>query len=362
MPHLLLEGKADRYASFLTAKAKASLEKASEDFHFQIRTTESPGLLLRYVSTHGQASNHRELPDAFFALMLSFNPGGYSSTTPLSGSSPLTTGSSLHCHFANHSCVNHHRNSKVTYLRMESTDLLRELSAQGIPVSRLACLQGAAAPESLLQLIEVLGLQLADADVREQVQLTEVFFKQLGQERRLLLGPPTASDANAAGHVSLAIGWMLGRISEPISLQKLATEISLTPRSVQACFKSVLAISPMRWLKLARISKLRQTLWCGDMAHFSIQQLMGRCGLSNTSLNRQYYKDVYGVNPMEDRREAEYIKTQDSEAGKVSGCYKFSSTKAAIQHLEALIDKNGEEGQNYQVAMVIKSPNMQGIY
>jgi hypothetical protein len=65
---------------------------------------------------------------------------------------------------------------------------------------------------------------------------------------------------------------------------------------------------------------------------------------------------------MEDRREAEYIKTQDSEAGKVSGCYKFSSTKAAIQHLEALIDKNGEEGQNYQVAMVIKSPNMQGIY
>ena len=346
MPYLLLEGKADRYASFLTSKAKASLEKASEDFHFQIRTTESPGLLLRYVSTHGQASNHRELPDAFFALMLSFNPGGYSSTTPLSDSSPLTTGPSLHWHFANHSCVNHHRNSKVTYLRMESTDLLRELSAQGIPVSQLACLQGAAAPESLLQLIEVLGLQLADADVREPVQLTEVFFKQLGKEQRLLLGPPTASDANAAGHVSLAIGWMLSRISEPISLQKLATEISLTPRSVQTCFKSVLAISPMRWLKLARISKLRQFLWCGDMEHFSIQQLMGRCGLSNSSLNRQFYKDVYGVSPVEDRREAEYIKTQDGETSKISGYYKFSSVKAAIQYLEGLIGKDGEESQN----------------
>jgi AraC-like DNA-binding protein len=357
VPHLLLEGKADRYASFLTTKAKASLEEASEDFHFQIRTTESPGLLLRYVSTHGQASNHSELPDAFFALMLSFNPGGYSSTTPLSDSSPLPTGPSLHWHFANSSCVNHHRNSKVTYLRMESTDLLRELSAQGIPVSQLACLQGAAAPESLLQLIEVLGLQLADADVREQVQLTEVFFKQLGQELRLLLGPPTTSDANAAGHVLLAIGWMLGRLSEPISLQKLATEISLTPRSVQACFKSVLAISPMRWLKLARISNLRQFLWCGDMAHLSIQQLMGRCGLSDTSLNRQYYRDAYGVSPMEDRREAEYIKKQDSEAGKVSRYYKFSSTKAAIQYLEGLIEKGEEERHNYQIAMVINPPN-----
>ena len=178
------------------------------------------------------------------------------------------------------------------------------------------------------------------------MQLTEVFFKQLGKELRLLLGPPTASDANAAGHVSLAIGWMLSRISEPISLQKLATEISLTPRSVQTCFKSVLAISPMRRLKLARISKLRQFLWCGDMEHFSIQQLMGRCGLSNSSLNRQFYKDVYGVSPVEDRREAEYIKTQDGETSKISGYYKFSSVKAAIQYLEGLIGKDGEESQN----------------
>jgi AraC-like DNA-binding protein len=150
---------------------------------------------------------------------------------------------------------------------------------------------------------------------------------------------------------------MLGRLSEPISLQKLAAEISLTTRSVQACFKSVLAISPMRWLKLARISKLRQFLWCGDMAHLSIQQLMGRCGLSDTSLNRQYYKNVYGVSPMEDRREAEYIKTQDRDPGKASGYYKFSSTRAAIQHLEALIEKDGEERQNYQGAMVINPPN-----
>jgi AraC-like DNA-binding protein len=357
VPHLLLEGKADRYASFLTSKGGASLEKVSEDFHFQIRSIESPGLLLRDVSTHGQASNQSELPDAFFALMLSLNPGGYSSTTPLSDSSTLPTGPSLHWHFPNRSCVNHHHNSKVTYLRMESSALLRELSAQAIPVSQLACLQGAAAPESLLQLIEVLGLQLADADVREQVQLTEDFFNQLGQELRLLLGRPTASDANAAGHVSLAIGWMLSRLSEPISLQKLATEISLTPRSVQACFKSVLAISPMRWLKLARISKLRQFLWCGDMAHFSIQQLMSRCGLSDTSLNRQYYKDVYGVSPMEDRREAEYIKTQSSDASKISKYYKFGSTKAAIKYLEGLIDKDGQETQNYQVAMAINSLN-----
>jgi hypothetical protein len=85
---------------------------------------------------------------------------------------------------------------------------------------------------------------------------------------------------------------------------------------------------------------------------------MGRCGLSDRSLNRQYYKDVYGDNPMKDRREAEYFKTQKSEAGKNSEYYKFSSTRAAIQYLESLIVKDGEGRQNYQIAMVINPPNI----
>ena len=361
MPHVLLEGNAESYQNFLSSAPKATLVDVSEDFYFRIKTIEAPALQLRHVSTHGEATNHGELSDAFMAMMLSFRPGSYSSTSPLGEANPLgETGQdakapTLHWHFANRSCVNYHRNSKVTYLRLENAALLRELSAQAIAVSQLAGLQGAAAPASLVRLIEDLGLQLANAEVQQQLQLTEAFFNRLAQELRLLLGPPPASDASAAGHVCLAIEWMLHRLSEPISLQQLADALGLTPRSVQACFKSVLAISPMSWLKLARIGKLRQLLWCGDMASFSIQQLMSRCGLSDTSLNRQYYKNSYGVSPKEEQRQAEAIKRQYGAVKNDSQYYQFDNMQAAIQYLEKLNNLNSDANQNCRVAIVVSS-------
>ena len=144
MPHLLLEGNAENYQNFLSSAPNATLVDASEDFYFQIQTIEGPTLQLRHVSTYGQATNHGELPEAFMALMLSFRPGSYSSTSPLGEIDPLSeTGQNskdptLHWHFANRSCINYHRNSKVTYLRLESAALLRELCAQAIAVSQLA--------------------------------------------------------------------------------------------------------------------------------------------------------------------------------------------------------------------------------
>ena len=361
MPHLLLEGNAESYQNFLSSAPKATLVDASEDFYFQIQTIEAPTLQLRHVSTYGQATNHGELPEAFMALMLSFRPGSYSSTSPLGEIDPLSeTGQNskdptLHWHFANRSCINHHCNSKVTYLRLESAALLRELCAQAIGVSQLACLQGAAAPASLVHVIEDLSLQFANADIQQQPPLTEVFFNRLSQELRLLLGPPTASDANAAGHVSLAIEWMLSRLSEPINLQQLADALGLTPRSVQACFKSVLAISPMRWLKLARISKLRQLLWSGDMKHLSIQQLMGRCGLSENSLNRQCYKEAYGVSPMEERRQAESAKRKQGAIKKESKYCQFDNIESAIQFLKKLNGLDGDTILDHRIAIVISS-------
>ena len=361
MPHLLLEGNAESYQNFLSSAPNATLVDPSEDFYFQIQSIEGPTLQLRHVSTQGQATNHGELPEAFMALMLSFRPGSYSSTSPLNETGRLSeTGQNseaptLHWHFANRSYINHHRNSKVTYLRMESAALLRELCAQAIAVSQLPRLQGAASPASLVQLIEDLSLQFTNADIQQQPQLTEAFFNRLSQELRLLLGPPTASDANAAGHVSLAIEWMLSRLSEPINLQQLADAMGLTPRSVQACFKSVLAISPMRWLKLARISKLRQFLWSGDMKHLSIQQLMGRCGLSENSLNRQCYKEAYGLSPMEERRQAESVKRKQGAIKKESKYYQFDNIESAIQFLKKLNGLDGDTILDHRISIVISS-------
>ena len=181
MPHLQLEGKADRYQHFLASTANSNLVAVFDDFHFRIQSIEGPSLLIRHVSTHGQVSNHGELTNAFFALMLSYHPGGFSCTDPLSDSSPHPPGPTLHWHLTNRSCINHHHNSKVTYLRLESTALLRELSAQAITASQLGGLQGVPASTHLVQLIKDLSLELANMDIQEQPPLTEAFSTGLAR-------------------------------------------------------------------------------------------------------------------------------------------------------------------------------------
>lgn len=334
MPYLLLEGMADRYEHFLSAAANASLLKISEDFHFEIQTIEGPALLLRHVRTHGQASNDGELGDAFYALMLSYPPGDFSSAEPLAEPGRGSRAPTLHWHLAGRPCINHHRNSRVTFLRLETARLARALSSQAIAVAQLASLQGVEAPAGLVQLIESLGPQLAGVEHRRHPSITEAFLLRLAQELRSLLGPPKASDINAAGHVSRAIEWMMPRLEAPVSLQQLASELAFTPRTLQGCFRSQLDLPPMRWLKLARLSRLRQLLWDPDLTHHSVQQLFGSCGLSDTGLNRLSYREVYGITPRDQRRQADEILRQSHYGEQDTLHRQFDSLAAAIRYLE----------------------------
>ena len=357
MTYLLLEGKADLYEHFLSSTANATLVAITDDFHFKIRTLEGPTLLLRHVSTHGQATNHGELGDAFYALMLSHRQGGYSSRTPLNNGSPIPSTPTLHWHLSSRSCINHHRDSKVTYLRLESAALLRSFAAQAIAVGNLESLQGVAAPASLVHWIERLDQQLVGAEPQQHAAITEVFLNGLAQELRQLLGPPKTSDANTANHVAMALEWMLVRLNAPISLQELADALALTPRTVQACFKKQLNISPMRWLKLARLSQLRQQLWDPALARRSLPQVMAECGLSDTSLNRRCYREVYGISPGEQQRQRRALTGCGQSVMHDSLHRMFDGPDAAIDYLEDLKNSLGAIGR-YRVAVAV-TPSLQ---
>jgi len=361
VPHLLLEGKADLYEQFLASAANANLLDISEDFHFRIQTIEGPPLLLRHVCTHGQTTNHGELSDAFYALMLSYPPGEFSSVAPLAPPGSRPEAPTIHWHGANRSCINHHRNSRVTYLRLESATLLRALAAEAIAVAQLASLQAVAAPASLVQLIEALGEQLSGTNHQHHGAITEAFLRQLARELRQLLGPPRARNATAANHTSLAIEWMMARLPEAIGLERLAGALALTPRTVQASFRSELALSPMRWLKLARLSQLRQLLWNPDLAHLSIQQLMGRSGLSDTSLNRSCYREVYGASPKEQRRQAEAIQILHQAGVQESLHHHFDSPAAAIAYLHVLEQDQRFNHQHPKVTITITTSRPRSV-
>ena len=357
-PYQQLEGTAEQYRHFLGGIHRSALTAISDDFSFQIRTLQTPSLILREVTTQGQASNQAECGDAFFGLMLSHGPGGFSSSAPLPAAGPEPFAPSLHWHWPNDLAHSHHRDSQVSYLRLESAGLLRQLALQHLRVDQLRRLQAVAASPGLIQLISSLQQRLntsAEPDSRQQI--SDDFLPALGVQLRALLLQlhPEGGDATVASarHLDTAIRWLDQHLREAITLPQLAAELGLTPRAVQACFRSRLGLSPMRWLKLARLSQLRRHLHHPDHRHRSTQQLKTLVGLSSTSLNRQAYREIYGRSPAEDQHQLERQHHGAIEQASSYQSFQFSSTEAAILALEAIRQQQQQQSAEPNISITL---------
>ena len=336
-PYQRLEGTVEQYQQFLAGVNQSRLINISDDFSFQIRTIQTPSLILRDVITHGQVSNRAECGDAFFGLMLSHGPGAFSTSSPLPCPDPEPCPPSLHWHWPNDLALSHHRDSHVSYLRLESAGLLRQLALQHLQLDQLRRLQAVAAPPALIGLISSLHHRLlssAEADSRQRI--IDEFLVALGGQLQALLLQRGETTSASARHLAAAIRWLDNHLSEDISLPQLAAELGLTPRAVQACFRSRLGISPMRWLKLARFSQLRRHLHHPDQRHRSSQQLKTLVGLSSTSLNRQAYREIYGLSPAQDQQQFARHQHDNVELLSNYQSLQFSSIKAAIAALQAI--------------------------
>lgn len=354
-PFQRLEGTEEQYKNFLNGINQASLINISDNFNFQIRTLQTPSLILREVHTQGQASNQAECGDAFFGLMLSHGPGGFSSSAPLPAGGPEPYAPSLHWHWPNELAISHHLDSHVSYLRLESAGLLRQLALQHLRVDQLRSLQAVAASPGLIQLISSLQQRLnisAEADSRQQ--LSDDFLVALGAQLQAQLLQSGESTSASARHLAAAIRWLDLHLHEAITLPQLAAELGLTPRAVQACFRSRLGLSPMRWLKLARLSRLRQHLHHPDHRHRSTQQLKTLVGLSSTSLNRQAYREIYGLSPAEDQHQLERHHHNAIELASSVQSFQFSSAEAAILALETMRQQQQQQ-QQHQAAQPVVS-------
>lgn len=362
----LLEGTAEHYRRFLSETSHASLINISDNFNFKIRAIETPSLVLREVNTHGQAVNRNQYGDAFFALMLSHGPGHFSTGSELPPLSSKPHGPSLHWHWPNELGFSQHLNSQVTYLRLESAGLLRQLAIQQIGVDQLHNLQGSAATPGMVQLISSLRHRLIisnDASARQRI--VDDFLTALGQQLRSLLLQPGQANSSTARHVEAAIRWLDDHLAEAITLPRLAAELGLTPRAVQACFRNRLGLSPMRWLKLARFSKLRQLLHDPGHRHRSSQQLKTLVGLSSNSLNRQTYREIYGLTLAEDQQQAQLEDQGGVDLSSDDHFLHFNSIDTAIAGLQAIQPSLTDQAEPAPVSITITittAPSLDGSF
>ena len=359
-----LEGRLDCYRDFLKQTTNAELLDASEDFCFEITSVETPNLVVREVHTKGQASNGYEQGDAFFGLMLSHGPGAFSTGAPLPPAplppAPLSLASCssphrLHWHLPNTRAVSHHRDSQVTYLRLEAAGLLRHLALAGLSVAELANLQDRDLPEALVQLITQLGPRLEGAFAADQPALVEAFLADLCDQFRAM-GAAAAKSA-AALHVRDAIGLLVADLRSPPALAELSGALGLTPRAVQASFRSRLGMAPMRWLKLHQLSQLRGLLCSSQHGDLTTDRLKRSCGLTATRSTRESYREVYGFTPAEEQRRAQrWVAPVSSppSSHQTTMQFHFPSTELAIHALRQ-IEEQRPPGQDQPVMISIRA-------
>jgi AraC-like DNA-binding protein len=252
--------------------------------------------------------------------------------------------------------VSHHRDSRVTYLRLEVAALLRHLARAGLSVSALANLQARELPEALLELITQLGPRLAAAQAADQPALVEAFLADLCDQFQAM-GPAAADFKSAAAlHVRDAIRLLVADPSSPPGLADLCEALALTPRAVQASFRSRLGIAPMRWLRLHQLSQLRGLLYSRPHGELSTEQLKRSCGLTATRSARESYREVYGLTPVEEQRRARLLVASGSGqiSQQTSRQFHFTSTEQAINALRQ-IEAQRPPGQDQPVMVGINA-------
>ena len=85
---------------------------------------------------------------------------------------------------------------------------------------------------------------------------------------------------------------------ETITLDSLAALISVSPSEVLRCFKAVIGLSPIRYVKNYRLHSAAHLLSDTD---YPIRTVYEMCGFDDSSYFSKSFKEVYGKSPREYR-------------------------------------------------------------
>jgi AraC family transcriptional activator FtrA len=100
--------------------------------------------------------------------------------------------------------------------------------------------------------------------------------------------------AKNTGAFSRTLDWAITHLNQPISVDDLAKQASMSRRSFDRHFKSALGVTPKAWINQQRINLAKQLLEVEDM---SIEQLAHKVGYDNGITLRFNFNKYVGVAP-----------------------------------------------------------------
>ncbi|MFB2600318.1 GlxA family transcriptional regulator [Herbiconiux sp. P17] len=93
--------------------------------------------------------------------------------------------------------------------------------------------------------------------------------------------------------------WALVRLAEPLTLEVLARQASVSPRTFSRRFVDDTGYTPMQWVMRARIDVARELL---ERSEHSVEQIATDVGLGTSANLRLHFQRILGTTPSDYRR------------------------------------------------------------
>lgn len=106
--------------------------------------------------------------------------------------------------------------------------------------------------------------------------------------------PPRSDDP-----ISRLLEWALGRLGEPLTIDRLAAQAHLSRRTFVRSFRASTGTTPAAWIRARRLDAARRLLETTDL---SIDQVAADCGFGNAVTLRQNFAATFSTTPTEYRR------------------------------------------------------------
>ncbi|MDQ0678602.1 transcriptional regulator GlxA family with amidase domain [Arthrobacter pascens] len=107
--------------------------------------------------------------------------------------------------------------------------------------------------------------------------------------------PPRSTD----DPIARLLEWVLGRLGEPLSIDRLAAQAHMSRRTFVRAFRATTGTTPSAWVRTRRLDAARRLLETTDL---SVDQVAADCGFGSAVTLRQNFATTFSTTPTEYRR------------------------------------------------------------
>lgn len=132
------------------------------------------------------------------------------------------------------------------------------------------------------------GLEIANNVARRLVLQPHRDGSQTQQQLR-----PVARSRESQ-RFGLLLDWLHNNIAQKHTLDALASQVGMSPRTLMRRFQESTGLTPARWLMNERLNRAQQAL---NTSHISIEQIAQQTGFGSANSLRYHFQKRFGISP-----------------------------------------------------------------